>query len=40
LELLLDDAYKEQAVNRPGTLSLRATSKNFAANDFALKEAV
>lgn len=40
MELLLDDAYKEQAVNRPGTLSLRATSKNFAANDFALKEAV
>jgi hypothetical protein len=40
LELLLDEAYKEMAVSRPGTLSLRATSKNFAANDIALKEAV
>lgn len=41
LELLLDDTYKELAVNRPGQASsMRETAKNFTAttNNFTLKE--
>ena len=40
LELVLDDTYKEFAVNRPGQASLRETARNFAAttNNFTLKE--